>query len=62
MTQDNPKTRTLSFRLSEDAYRMLKDAATVGSYQITKTSIVERGIELACNELCELGVLKRLPK
>lgn len=46
-----PATATLTVRLTEDLKARLLAAATSGPYEITATSIVARGIELALAEL-----------
>lgn len=51
MAKRGDKTATLTVRLSEDRKQALDEAATTGPYQISATSIVERGIDLAIAEL-----------
>ena len=42
-----------SLRISEEHLKLLDDTwkSSIGPYRITKTSIIERGIELAAKEL-----------
>ena len=45
------KKDSLTIRLSADAREKLIEAQNIGLYQLTATQVVERGIELALEEL-----------
>lgn len=49
------KTKTLTVRLTDEVHARLQSAAKLGPYEISLTTIVERGIELAAQELERMG-------
>ena len=51
---DDKKSSTLTVRLSEETRAKLDALSQRGPYRISLTSIVERGIELAAEELAKL--------
>ena len=52
---DKAKTKTLTVRLKEASYERLRVAAKLGPYELSLTTVIERGIELAAQELEAMG-------
>ncbi|RUV65812.1 hypothetical protein EOA64_00250 [Mesorhizobium sp. M1A.F.Ca.IN.022.02.1.1] len=55
----DPKTDTLTLRITPETKRLLTEAQSILPYQPTLTGIVERGIMLAIQEMREMAELLR---
>lgn len=55
MTAADKKSSTLTVRLSEETRAKIDALSQRGPYRISLTSIIERGIELAAEELARLN-------
>ncbi|ASR06904.1 hypothetical protein CHY08_07105 [Rhizobium leguminosarum bv. viciae] len=58
MTEKSTAKDTLTIRLTPEMRRRLDEAKSILPYQITVTAIVERGINLAIDELNALAAKK----
>lgn len=58
MTEKSTTKDSLTIRLTPEMRRRLDEAKSILPYQITVTAIVERGIDLAIDELNALAAKK----